>query len=160
MVGAGTAQQGSLGFEAEQVDDEIQGRIEAALRSKYRSWGLGKGFPLSRSCIRLVGGWKGESLTISTQYMVTTDEAKRRLTFYQYAISIGPGAPARRVGDEAFVWVYGSQAVVRFRQHEVVVEVRASPEKRERPWNDGLSPRREKFVIEIARVVAEQIRGF
>jgi hypothetical protein len=160
LAGAGAAQEGSFGFEAQQVDSEIQGRIEAALHAKYPSWGIESGGSSSRSSVRLVGDRKGESLTIWTQYMVTTDEAKRRLRSYQYRLSIGAGEPIHGIGDEAFLLVYGSQAVLRFRQHEVVVEVRACPEKRKRPWDDGLSPQRQKLVIANADVVAEQIRGF
>jgi hypothetical protein len=160
VTGAGASQDERWGFEAQHVDDEIQERVESALRSKYSGWSLTRERPWSSSNVRLLGSWKRERLEVRTQYMVTAEDAKRRLKFHDYSSSIGIGNTIRGIGDEAFLMIYGSQVILRFRQHEVVVEIRESPERREGPWDDGLAPQRRKIVLGAGKLVAEQIRGF
>jgi hypothetical protein len=160
LASTGASQDGRWGFEAQDVDERIQERIETSLRSKYAGWTLTRDRPSSGSNVRLLGIWKKERLEVRTQYMVTDDDARRRLEFQDYSSSIGIGNLIRGIGDEAFLMIYGSQVILRFRQHGVAVEIREMPERREGPWDDGLAPQRRKIVIGAGKLVAEQIRGF
>jgi hypothetical protein len=160
LASSGAAQDGRWGFDAQDVDAEIQERVETALQSRFSGWSLARERPLSGSSVRLLGIWKTERVGVRTEYMATAEDAKRRLKSYDYSSSIGIGNPIRGIGDEAFLMIYGSQVILRFRQHAVVVEVRESPEKREGPRDDGLAPERRKIVVGMGKLVAEQIRGF
>jgi hypothetical protein len=145
-----------IGVDAERVAPQIQERIEKSLLSRFPAWSF-EARPLSRSSVRLLGNREGERLSVLTQYMATADDARRRLESYRYSISVGIGSPVAKIGDQAFLMVYGSQVILRFRQNEVLVEIRALPETREGPWDDGHSALRKKVVLEAASDVAEQI---
>jgi hypothetical protein len=148
-----------IGFDADAPNTELQTKIETAVCSTYPKWQF-EALPFSGSSVVLRGSLDTERLSVTTHYMVTTEDARRRLESMDRSMSVGIGEPFDGIGEQAFFMVYGSQVILRFRQHEVVVEVWASTSNRDRPWNDGLWPKRQELVLDVGPLIVEQIRGY
>jgi hypothetical protein len=147
-----------FGRDAPIADEELQGRIETKLKAALKGWEFERR-PMGGPGVLVTGKREAERLDISTHYMASVADAMKRLRSYQRTISVGAGNEIKGVGQEALYMVYGSQVFLRFRQGRIVVEVRAAPERRTGPFDDGLWKPRERVVLEAATLIENQIRS-
>ena len=146
-----------FGRVAIRADAELQSRIEGKLKARLVDWQFTSN-PCFTACVCLVAKKGPERLDVTTHYMNSAQDAAKLLQSYPLVISAGAGHEVKGVGQQAFFMFYGSQAILRFRQGNVVVEVRAAPEPLYGAFDDGLSKRRN-LVFEAAAVIQKEIDG-
>jgi hypothetical protein len=151
---------GSFGIEAAAIDEEVQVRIEEAVRKENPDWDFHVRRRGAGASVELTGRWRNELLKFDISYLMTPAEAARRLKMVNRYSSVSPVGKVKGLGEESFLFLYGSQAGVRFRQHHVVVWISCAPDFRSTAPPEISRDQREILARRVARTVETAILGF